>query len=430
MFFLNGNIKVKILRKSILLFIILSVPFTFYGQTLEKANPEDVGFSSERLLRINKKMRDYIDDDKLAGIITLVARKGKIAHFETFGYADIESEKKMEKDAIFRIYSMTKPIVSVGLMMLYEHGEFQLTDPVSKYIPEIKEIKVLAKDGDPPVLEDQKSEIRIVDLLRHTSGLGYGWGPGGYVDSLYNTKKIWGSKDLTEYLNRVKEIPLYFQPGTKWRYGISTDITGILIERISGQPLDKYLEENILLPLKMNDTGFEVPDEKKDRFTTNYAPKKDGGLRVIDHPSDSQYTKEVTFFSGGGGLLSTTTDYLRFCQMLLNGGELDGVRILGAKTVEMMTMDHTDGIPYGGGPVVYPRKGAGFGLGFQVTTDTAPNLFLTTEGQYGWSGAAGTYFRIDPKEEMIIILMLQIMPNNHLPIRVEFNNLSYQAIID
>ncbi|MCD6567003.1 MAG: beta-lactamase family protein [Bacteroidales bacterium] len=430
MFILNGNNIGKMFREGLLLFVLLSGSFTFYGQIPEKVNPEDVGLSSERLLRINERMRGYIDENKLAGIVTLVARKGKIAHFETFGYADIESEKKMEKDAIFRIYSMTKPIVSVGLMMLYEQGEFQLTDPVSKYIPEVKEIKVLAKDGNPPVLEDQKSEIRIVDLLRHTSGLGYGWGPGGYVDSMYNVKQIWGSKDLTEFVNRVKEIPLYFQPGTKWRYGISVDIIGLLIERISGLPLDKYLEENIFVPLKMNDTGFEVPNEKTDRFTTNYAPKRDGGLRAIDLPSQSPYTRNVTLFSGGGGLLSTTTDYFRFCQMLLDGGELNGKRILGSKTVEMMTMDHTDGIPYGGGPVVYPRKGAGFGLGFQVTTDPAPNLFLTSEGQYGWAGAAGTYFRIDPKEEMIIILMLQIMPNNHLPIHVEFNNLSYQAIID
>jgi len=413
-----------------LLLAIMLFPATLFCQSPGLTNPEDVGLSSKRLLRINEKMRGYIDENKLAGIVTLVARKGKIAHFETFGYADIESEKKMEKDAIFRIYSMTKPIVSVGLMMLYEQGEFQLTDPVSKFIPEVKEIKVLAKEGNPPELEDQKSEIRIVDLLRHTSGLGYGWGPGGYVDSMYNAKQIWGSKDLTEFINRVKEIPLYFQPGTKWRYGISVDIIGLLIERISGLPLDKYLEENIFLPLKMNDTAFEVPDEKTDRFTTNYTPKREGGLRVIDFPSESPYTREVTLFSGGGGLLSTTTDYFRFCQMLLNGGELDGKRILGPKTLEMMTMDHTDGIPYDGGPVVYPRKGAGFGLGFQVTTDPAPNLFLTSEGQYGWSGAAGTYFRIDPKEEIIIILMLQIMPNNHLQIRREFNNLSYQAITD
>jgi len=405
------------------------MPAYLSGQELKERHPENIGMASDRLERINDCMNEYIQEEELAGIITFIARKGEIAHFETYGYADKDTKKKMSLNTIFRIYSMTKPIVSVGLMMLYEKGTFQLWDPISKYIPELKKIKVLVEDSKPPVLEEQKSEIRIIDLLRHTSGLGYGWGKGDYADSLYKVHNVFDSNDFNEFLEKVIQIPLYFQPGTKWRYGISSDILGILIERISGQPLDEYLKEKIFDPLKMNDTGFSVPESKIDRLATVYYETRNGDLKVIYGPETSNFNQPYKIFLGGSGLLSTTHDYSRFSQMLLNGGELDGARLLSPKTVELMTMDHTEGIPNGGGSVYYPTKASGFGLGFSVVKEPSAYMRLSSKGQYGWAGIAGTFFRIDPKEEMIIILMTQKMYGKFNALRSEINNLAYQAII-
>ena len=229
----------------------------------------------------------------------------------------------------------------------------------------------------------------------------------------------------------MSKLPLYHQPGTGWRYSLSTDVAGGLIEVLSGQPLDEFLEERILQPLKMNDTHFEVPDSKDERFVTNYTHKKeDGSLQVIDHPSMSKYCKEVTMFSGGGGLVSTMNDYLRFCQMLLNEGMLDGARLISPKTLELMTGDHTQNTPHAGGPIALPGRGTAFGLGFSVTTDLASTELLGSNGAYGWGGAAGTVFRIDPQENMAMVMMIQVMPYAHLQAREKFQNLVYQAVME
>ena len=408
----------------------LSLILVFIGacQPNQITDP-DSGMSSDRLDRINQMIADYIDKGHISGAVTLVARRGQIAHFKSAGFADINQGEEMDSSTIFRIYSMTKPITSVGLMMLYEEGAFQLWDPVSKYIPEFGKFKVSINPRIAGV-EKMDPEIRIVDILRHTSGLGYGWGDGGYVDSLYASSEIWDSADLDQFFSTIREIPLYFQPGTKWRYGISTDMVGLLIERLSGMNLDRYLSEKIFKPLKMTDTFFSVPEAKVNRFATNYSQGDNESLEVIDQAEESNFVQEVSFFSGGGGLLSTARDYYRFCQMMLNGGELDGVRLLSPRTIDFMTLDHVMDFSYGGGPVRYPNDGTGFGLGFAVTKDEAGSMMLGSEGAYGWGGLAGTQFRIDPEEDLIHILMIQLIPYGHLSIRQDFNNLVYQAIID
>ena len=391
------------------------------------ATPESVGMSSERLERLNERMHRFVDEGHLSGIQTAIIRKGRLAHYDTYGYQDLKTKTPLSDQSIWRIYSMTKPIVSVGLMMLYEEGKFQLYDPVAKYIPELAQLTVHKGGQD---VQSASNPIRVVDILRHTSGLGYGWGPGSLVDSMYQTVDIWSIKNNADFVKKLAELPLYFEPGTAWRYGVSTDVCGRLIEVLSGQPLDKFLRDRILDPLGMVDTHFEVPDESDARFVTNYTPEKDGTLKVIDHPSQSNYTKEVTFFSGGGGMVSTTHDYLVFCQMLLNGGEWNGTRFLSPKTLELMVSDHTKGLEHHGGPVVLPAMGHGFGLGFTMTEDLAASGITGSQGAYGWGGAAGTYFRIDPEEEMIYVMMIQLMPYNHLQARENFQTMVYQAIVD
>lgn len=403
---------------------------TSLAQETKIHSPESQGMSAERLTRIHQHFQSYIDDNKIAGIQTLVARNGKIVHFESNGFADIESKRKLDDGSIFRIYSMTKPIATVALMMLYEEGMFQLNDPVSDYIPAFKDMKAVVKDDKSRLVEPVKQEIKIVDLLRHTSGLGYGWGPGTYVDSLYRTAGFWGAKDLKGFAEIVGKLPLYHQPGTKWRYGISTDIVGYLVEVLSGQPLDEYLEENIFEPLGMHDTFFQVPADKINRYTSNYRPKEGGGIEVADNYKTSMFTQRTRRFSGGGGLQSTSYDYFLFCQMLLNEGELNGERLLSPKTIELMTMDHCALIPSGPGFGGFPNEAAGFGLGFRVVKDVAHSQNLGSAGSYGWGGAAGTYFVIDPVEKLILIQMIQLRPYAHLNHRAKFHTLVYQAIVD
>ncbi len=405
-----------------------AIPTLIPTTSLPSAAPEAVGMSSARLKMMATKMHEYVDKGELANVQTAIIRKGKVVHFDTYGFEDVDSKDPLKENSIFRIYSMTKPIVSIGLMMLYEEGKFQLNDPLHKYAPEFKDMQVYVGDGK---MEAAKQPIRIVDVLRHTTGFGYGWGfPPNKVDSLYKEGAKRAGTTNRAFLKAMSTLPLYHQPGKGWRYSVSTDVAGALLELISGQPLDEYLEEHILNPLGMKDTHFEVPDEKDERFITNYTHKKDGSLQAIDHPSMSKYCKEVTMFSGGGGLVSTANDYLRFCQMLLNKGELNGVRLISPKTLELMTGDHTKNTPHAGGPIVLPAKGTAFGLGFSVTTDLAATEMLGSEGAYGWGGAAGTYFRIDPKEDMAILMMIQVMPYNHLQAREKFHNLVYQAIVE
>jgi CubicO group peptidase (beta-lactamase class C family) len=390
--------------------------------------PETQGFSSERLNRINAVVQRYIAEKKIAGVVSLIARHGDIVHFEKAGMADIELEKPMQLDSIFRIYSMTKPITSTAIMMLFEEGKFQLTDPISRYVPGFKEVKVLDNTSGSGVQYIKPvREVSIHDLLTHTAGLSYGFDDNVYIDELYR-KKLWAfvekNPDVTlqACIERVSKLPLAFQPGTVFRYSFATDVLGYLVQVVSGMPFDEFLRTRVFKPLDMVDTDFYVPTDKVNRFTSNYGPDETNGIKVTDPASTSRYTSPTNFPSGGGGLVSTTGDYFKFSQMLLNKGELNGTRLLGRKTVEWMTTNH---LPDG----VNLDSSTGFGLGFSVLLDLGKSPMLGSVGNYGWGGAANTNFWIDPQEELIGILMLQFMPSDTYPIVLDFHNLTYQALV-
>ena len=381
--------------------IIIVLSFTIscvgYAGELPITSPKDVGMSPEKLAKVKPAVQALVDTEKIAGASVIVARKGKVVLFETFGMMDIEAKKSMEKDTIFRFYSMTKPITSVAVMMLYEEGKLNLDEPVSKYIPEFKGLKVYDESGKHI---EQEREMSIRDLLRHTSGLTYGFFGNTPVDKMYMARSVfdWDSS-LQDMINKLSEIPLLYQPGTKWHYSVSTDVLGYIVEKISGQSLDKFFNQRIFKPLKMKDTAFYVPANKVERFAACYGPKLTGGLRIVDDPAKSRYLKKPPLFSGGGGLVSTAQDYLCFCQMMLNKGELDGKRLLRPETVEMMT---TNQLP----DSVKRDEDGGFGLGFSVRLKDGE----FPKGEYGWGGAASTHFWISPKHDLIVIALSQYMP--------------------
>ena len=392
----------------LLLFCVTTFAF---GQGLPMVVPEEGGVSAERLERIRPVMQGYVDDGRLPGFLTVVARRGKIVHFETIGMRDVENEKPVEPDTIFRIYSMSKPITSVAVMILYEEGHFQLGTPVSKFIPEFENMKVYNEDQTE--ILDANKEITIKHLLMHTAGLTYGWGDKP-VDERYKELKIFeNGSTLADMVKKLGDIPLVHEPDERWTYGVSTDVLGYLVEVVSGMPFEEFLQTRLFVPLGMVDTAFSVPPEKRDRFAALYRPDKEGGLeRVGDAPLAND---EVSFFpSGGGGLVSTAADYMRFSQMLLNGGELDGVRILGKKTVELMR---------------YPHHDDWFGLGFAVVTYKEPPNTLESVGNFSWGGAAATIFWIDPQEELVGLLMTQLLNNPH-PFQQQFKVLTYQALTE
>ncbi len=406
------------------------------------AKPEDVGLDPVRLAYIPDYFRSYVDRGKIAGFSTLISRHGEIAHFEVAGQRDRERGLPMEKDTIFRIYSMTKPITSLALMMLYEEGHFQLNHPVSRYIPSFKKLQVWA-GGTAQKYETKpcEREMTIRDLLTHTSGLTYGFMQEHPVDELYRKAGIEGANTveltLKETVEALSEIPLLFSPGQHWSYSVATDVCGHLLEILSGRPLDEFLAARIFAPLGMNDTAFFVPKDKLDRFATNYfrnpQTKKSGIMDVGDETST--YAKPPRFLSGGGGLTSTMMDYWRFCQMLLNGGELDGVRLCSPKTIEFMTLNH---LPGGQTMKRMSRsafselaaEGAGFGLGFQVLIDPAEAQAVGSPGNFSWGGAASTYFWIDPEEDLITIFMTQLYPSSTYPFRPQLQQLVYGAITE
>ena len=406
------------LRTRLLLALALCV-FPLGG--LEKnAAPEAAGLSAARLARVTSAMRADLDGGRIPGALALIARKGKLSYLETVGWADREQNKPMRPDTIFRIYSMTKPIVSAGLMMLYEEGKFSLKDPVSRYIPQLAKLQVM-EEG---VLVPAKREMTIQDLLRHTAGLTYGAFSEGPVDELYKKIQPLAAANLDGFIDRLAQLPLRQQPGSMWHYSVAVDVQGKLIEVLSGMKLDRFLAERIFRPLSMGDTGFTVPPAKQARFAQMYVPGKQG-LEPAPARSSANYLKEdLDFFSGGGGLVSTAADYLAFCQMMLNGGELNGTRLLSRKTVELMTVDHLGGIGGRNG------TGYGFGLGFAVHTDPAGSGLNGSTGEYNWSGLAGTRFWIDPKEQLIAIYMIQVLPPRNPDPGVLFKQLVYQSIVD
>ncbi len=382
--------------------------------------PEEVGVSAERLERIRPVMQGYVDDGHLPGTLTVVARHGKIVHFEAIGMRDVENKKPIKADTIFRIYSMTKPITSVAVMMLYEGGHFQLDTPVSDFIPEFKNMKVYNEDQTE--ILDAKKEITIKHLLMHTAGFAYGWGDKRVDERYKELKMSEPNATLAGMAKTLSDIPLVHEPGERWTYGVSTDVLGYLVEVVSEMPFEEFLQERLLGPLGMVDTAFSVPLEKLDRFAALYQLDKEDGLERIkkDPPLEND---EIRFFpGGGGGLVSTAPDYMRFSQMLLNGGELNGVCILKKETVELMRYPHHDGW---------------FGLGFSIVNDKKSSDADNKEskdtpesiGSFSWGGAASTIFWIDPEKELIGLLMTQIGDNPY-PFHDQFKALTYQALTE
>ncbi len=380
------------------------------------AVPEDVGISSKRLEKIHTVLQGHVDKGQVPGFLAVIARKGKIAHFETIGRQDVENKKLVKADTIFRIYSMSKPITSVAVMILYDEGRIQLDDPVENYIPAFKDMKVF-NDAQTKA-HAAKNKMTIKHLLTHSSGLTYGWGDRP-VDRLYDKLKIFApDSTLAEKIVKLSDIPLVFEPGKRWKYGVSTDVLGYLVEVVSDMPFEEFLQTKIFKPLDMVDTGFSVPQTKVDRFAAIYRATESEGLQRVGKPPLA--TDNVTFFpSGGGGLVSTAVDYLRFCQMLLNDGELDGVRILKTETVELMRSPHQQ----------YHREGGDFGFGFHVVTSKTNGKYQRSIGTINWGGLAATNFWIDPEKELIGILMTQLM-NNRYPFQGQFRRYTYQALID
>ena len=403
-----------------------------------EAAPEDVGMSSHGLRNVTRLVQRYVDDEKLAGAISLVARRDKVVHFETYGLMDAERRRPMQSDAIFRFYSMTKPIASVGLMMLYEEGWFQLEDPVSKFIPQLGNLKVFV-DGtaDNFQVREPARAMTVRDLLMHTSGL-VARDTASPIGELYRRAGFRGADSegtLADMIDKLASMPLQCDPGSRWIYGISTDLVGYLCEVISGLPFDRYLDERILGPLGMVDTGFSIPAAQVERFCANYAP--DSGrprYRLFDDPLTSAYTRPRTYFSGAGGLVSTAADYLKFCRMLANGGQLDGVRILGPRTLQLMTLNHLPGgkdlatMAQNAGET--NREGQGFGLGFAVLLDPTVAQLIGTPGEYYWGGAASTAFFVNPREELIMLFLTQLRPSSTYPIRRELRATIYSAITE
>lgn len=423
----------KLATRVMTLFAVVLLGVSGFGQGIRSVAPNGVGLSSERLERIGAVMNEHVAKGHIAGAIGLIARRGKIGYFETYGFQDKEAGVPMRKDAIFRMYSMTKPITGVAVMILYEEGKFALTDPVSRYLPELSNMKVAVVDTDPQTGRKTRysvpahHEISILDLLRHTSGIDYA-GPEDADGKRIYEKLGTNSLDQTigEMVKKIAQAPLVHQPGTMWEYGLSMDVLARLVEVVSGQPYDKFLEQRIFKPLGMNDTGYTVPPEKAGRLAKLYAPGEGWTIKPSTNPAQDSYLKPAVNFGGGSQSASTATDYLRFCQMLLNGGELDGVRILSRKTVELMTSDHLGDMPRG---ALLPN-GYGFGFTMAVSHGAGKTGVIGSEGEYFWGGAAGTRFWIDPKEQMIGIFMIQILPHTNLTYGSQFRQLAYQAISD
>ncbi len=402
---------------------------------------ENTGFSPERLGRISTLMQRYVDDGKLAGIIATVARRGQTVYLEKFGMMDIEANKPMQFDAIFRIASMTKPITSVAIMTLYEEGYFNLNTPVSEFIPGFKEPRVYVGEGrdESYYWTDADRPITFRHLFTHTAGLSYGWNEEDPVDRQYQKLQRESNLDpakmtVKDLVEALTELPLAFQPGTRWRYSYAIDVLGYIIEIISGKPLDVFLKERLFEPLGMVDTDFYVPTAKADRLCALYGhPDNVSTLqRIESSPIHSNIFQKPSFLSGGGGLVSTVHDYARFAQMLVNGGELDGERILSPTTVALYSINHMPeaALPYGfaEGEDLY-HWGYGYSLGTRVLMDVSKTGLPGSVGEFGWDGAFSTYFWVDPKEALYGLLMLQHQPNAYYPIAPQFKQLTYQALV-
>ena len=391
------------------------------------------GFLPDRLPRIARHLERYVDEGKLPGVLCLVSRGGEEGFFHAYGRRDVEREQPMRRDTVVRFYSMTKPIASVALMMLYEEGRFQLDDPVDESIPSWRGLAVFDRgDAERYSVKPPDALLNIKHLLTHTSGLTYGFINQHPVEAMYRAENLTEGA-LGHMVAGLALLPLKFSPGTRWNYGVSTDVCGYLVEQFSGQALDEFVRERITGPLGMADSGFHVADEAQDRFAACYRHMLAGGFQLQDDPADSRYLRRPAFLSGGGGMVGTIDDYHRFARMLLGKGELDGVRLLGRKTVEYMTANHLPGncdLAAMGQPVFTETsyEGIGFGLGFSVVVDPAAANVLVSPGEFAWGGAASTYFWVDPVEEVIAVFLTQLMPSSTYPLRRELKTLVYQAL--
>ncbi len=442
----------------ILLLLLALVGLNVEARELPVVKPEREGFSAERLERLSDFMDGRVEDGTMVGGLGMIARNGRVVYLDTYGEADREAGKAMTEDALFRIYSMTKPITGVAVLMLYEEGKFFLNDPVARYLPELADLEVALStaDGQTGIVSDgttsrtigegdaekagetkkPRRQPTIRDLLTHTAGMTYGVFGNTEVDQAYRKAQILNPEHgMGEFVTRLGKIPLQYEPGTKWHYSVSVDVQGALVEAVSGMSFGEFLRTRIFDPLDMPDTFFTVPEAKRERLAQMYAPIGTSGrgffaeataegLEPANPAVSARYLGEGVFESGGGGLVSSARDYMRFAQMLLNGGELDGARILSPKTVELMTENHLGDIPMGFG-----RRGVGFGLGVAVVEDTGETGEIGSAGEFNWGGAAGTTFWVDPEENLIGLWMVQSLPHR-TRLRSEFKVLTYQALVD
>ncbi|NJN50831.1 MAG: beta-lactamase family protein [Gammaproteobacteria bacterium] len=398
------------------------------------------GIAVDRLAALEPFLDAYVSSGRLPGCACLVSRHGKEACFTSIGMRDVERKLPIERDTVFRIYSMTKPITSVALMTLYERGAFALDDPVARYIPQWQKLKVFASgnENDFRVTEPARA-MRIKDLFTHTSGLTYGFMQSHPVDGMYRAQDIGGmatSGTLEEMIGKLADIPLQFSPGARWNYGVSTDVLGYLVQKLADMPLDEFVRTRITDPLAMKDSGFKVRPDQAARFAACYEriPNTDA-YRLQDDATRSAYLSQPSFLSGGGGMVSTIDDYHNFTRMLLGKGEYGGSRILGRKTLEYMTLNHmpdNKDLAAMGQPVFSetPYDGVGFGLGFSVVIDPAKSNVIDSVGEYAWGGAASTYFWVDPAESLVVIFMTQLIPSSSYPLRRQLKQIVYQTLID
>ncbi len=412
----------------------------FVAELTPEIDPSEVGLDADRLSRIDRHFQRYVEDGRLAGWSAVVTRGGKIAHVGMHGQRDAEADLPVQADTLWRIYSMTKPITSVAVMMLVEEGLIELNDPVSRYIPAFGAGRVYIKGSAmKPVTVPITEPMRVWHLLTHTSGLTYGFHHTHPTDAIYRAHGYeWGvpkGVDLAGACDAWAGMPLAFQPSAEWNYSVSTDVLGRVVEVASGQSLDEFFAQRILEPLGMTDTSFSVSEQNVERLAALYSPNPQTGRFIRNKAMGDAVLTPPTCLSGGGGLVSTAADYHRFTQMLLNGGELDGTRLLGSRTVDYMTQNHLPGgadLEEFGRPLFAesPLLGTGFGLGFSVVIDAAEGKVLSSPGEFAWGGAASTAFWVDPAEELTALFFTQLLPSSTHPIRSQLRTLVYQAVVD
>ncbi len=393
-----------------------------YGQVTPEQDLYKLGLSKDSLHKMEVYFHDLVDRKQLAGIQVGIIKDQQLVYLDTYGYADIEENIALTNETIFRIFSMTKPIVSVALMQLYEAGKFELDDPISDYLPKFSNVSVL-RDSN---LIEINRPVSIRHILTHTSGYNYGRSQSDMLNQYYANANIHGAASNDAMMERLSKVPLQFEPGTDWQYGYSTNICGYLIEKLSGQSLDEYLKDSIFIPLEMSDTHFQLPLEKVGRFTVGYAWDDVQGLFISEPRIDNRYTQKVTLFNGGGGLVSTALDYLHFCQMLLNYGEFNGHQILEEETVKLMFQDHIElARNQQDEPLRLIPGDAGFGLGFGIKGSDSGELLPV----FGWGGAVGTYFKVDLANNMAYVMMIQLSPYRHLGLRNLIQTFINQSLI-